>query len=245
MEVLKSLEKLSLFPVIGLEIEFYLSNPELAKVISCKCTEKCSLFAQIEKEKGQNQFEIKTVPTSNIFSLITELSVIKKTVEEISQLNQAKVNFLAKPFLDKPGNALHVHVNLVDNSGFNLFEDKNYLLWVVSGLCSFIKPSMAVFAPNVKCYWRYQYPDKNTPTTISWGYDNRTTALRVISNRIEHRVPCAKSDIKSVINEILKGVLHGIKEKNKIPPIHGIASRNQADLLPMTFSEAKRHQNKN
>ena len=244
LDILKSFKEVTLTPVVGAEIEFYLTDPNLVKLIAKRCKEKSKIFFKIENEKGLNQFEIQTFPTTNILLLTKDLLIIKKIVTNIAKENNSNADFSAKPFLDKPGNALHIHINLLNYEGLNTFKNKKHLLWAISGLCTSIKSSMLFFAPQVKCYNRYQYPDENTPTTISWGYNNRTTAIRVVSNRIEHRVPCADSDVEMVINEILKGIFSGIKEeKNSILPTYGIASKNkqQSDLLPMTFSESKRY----
>ncbi len=231
-------------PVIGIEIEFFFSNPKLIEEVKNSCKEKCKLFFEIEKEEGLNQYEIKTRPTTNISLLLQEEIIIKKIIQEIAQRNSCEVNFSAKPFLDQPGNSLHIHVNLLNKSGYNIFENKNYLMWAVAGLCKFMKSSMLIFAPEVECYKRYQYPDKNTPTTISWGYNNRTTAIRIVSNRIEHRVPCSNSHLESTIYEISKSILYGIENKEScMNPIYGVASDSIYNLkkLPITFSEAKRH----
>ena len=146
-----------------------------------------------------------------------------------------------------PGNALHVHLHLQDSNHYNLLEQKSYLSYIIAGLCASIQPSMLDFAPYVACYQRYQYPDHNTPTTISWGYNNRTTAIRVINNHIEHRVPCANSDPQVVIKKILEGAYEGIShKKHPIAPVYGIASQTKYNLQPlaMTLTEAKRYYNK-
>lgn len=237
-DIVAQFNAIDLSSVLGVELEFYLEQVKNLQLIIHKCQRECSLFATITEEKGKNQFEVQTKPTSDIAELILEMNSIKNII-----INSGG-DFSAKPFLNQPGNALHIHINLLDQAGRNLFMDKEYLLYSISGLCAAMKSSMVVFAPQVECYQRFQYPDSNTPTTISWGYNNRTTALRVIENRIEHRVPCANSNIEAVIAEILIATYCGLKAKNNpMGSIYGIASDNNynAKLLPMTLSEARRY----
>ena len=58
--------------------------------------------------------------------------------------------------------------------------------------------SMPFFAPSVNSYRRLVV-HSDAPTNTHWGYDNRTTALRVpdstpTSKRIENRVPGADAN---------------------------------------------------
>ena len=88
-----------------------------------------------------------------------------------------------------------------------------------------------------------------SPKNISWGYNNRTTALRLLKNfdgiaRIEHRVAGADADLLEVIAAILYGSYIGMKEK-MIPtsPIYGLGFDPQYNLIPLpaTLTEAKKN----
>ena len=70
------------------------------------------------------------------------------------------------------------------------------------------------------------------PSTVSWGGNNRTVALRVIApetsksqTRIEHRVASAAANIYCVVNAILESALEGIKREQypKIKRVYGNA----------------------
>ncbi len=243
MSVLKSFYEIGLTPVIGAELEFYLDQPKMIDLINNKCKKISSLFYQIENEKGLNQFEVKTRPSKNISLVKEEIHSIKKTIINTAIEEEANVDFSAKPFLDRPGNALQIHINLIDQKMSNIFTNKRHLLPAIAGLCSCMKASMLAFAPTPICYYRYQYPDENTPTTVSWGYNNRSAALRVIPGRIEHRVPCSDCDVEKTINEILKATLYGVTRTNFIPPTYGMAFKGMytGETLPMTFTESKRY----
>lgn len=236
-------------PVIGVEIEFYLSGSgNSIRYIIDECRRLSELFLSLSKEEGINQYEIKTLPSSDITHLINDVILLKEIVCNVSRKYGEYADFSAKPFEDMPGNALHVNLNLLDNDGVNVFKHKKYLLYAIAGLCKFMKCSMVYFAPHTSCYLRYQYPDNNTPTTISWGYNNRTTAIRVIAERIEHRVSSANSDVKQVVDCIVSAALYGMVKEEiiELNPIYGVAyhSRYLLEALPMTLTEARRHYKK-
>ncbi len=236
--------EISLSPAIGVEVEFYITQALTIEAMESACKKQSRLFYKIEKEKGENQYEIQLTHSTNIKQLIEEIYLVKKILEETAQKHGSEVDFSSKPYLDGPGNAFHINLSLHNN---NKKPEKKYSLYAIAGLCERMLGSMLDFAPYVTCYNRFQHPDINTPTTVSWGYNNRSTAIRVIDNRIEHRVPCADSIPEDVIIRVLEGALQGILNKRKpTEPVYGLASQKHYNLtnLPITFTEAKRCYNK-
>ena len=86
-----------------------------------------------------------------------------------------------------------------------------------------------------------------TPSSVSWGVNNRTTAIRITprergARRIEHRLSSANADLEKVISAIFASIHIGIKEKI-IPqePIYGNAFDEQytAEKLPQSLEEAQ------
>ena len=74
--------------------------------------------------------------------------------------------------------------------------------------------SMALLAPNVNSYRRFQ-PGMYVPTQASWGHNNRTVALRIPcgdrdNHRVEYRVAGADANPYLVMSTILAGILHGL-----------------------------------
>ena len=161
-------------------------------------------------------------------------------------------SFSAKPFVDQPGNALHVHLHLENSLGDNLYikkddQEAEILLHSIGGLCATMEQNMLIFAPYEEAYLRYRGDSIESPSKICWGGNNRSAAIRMpldekYNRRLEHRVACADSSSLEVINAILFGVLKGIKEKI-IPSekIYGNAFLEQYDypLLPQNLAEAK------
>ena len=76
-------------------------------------------------------------------------------------------------------------------------------------------------------------PDQFVPVNKSWGYNNRTVALRIPSGkdearRIEHRVASADANAYLTLASILTGVLYGIE--NKLQPTHFIEYGTNAGI---------------
>lgn len=239
--LLGKINRLNLFPVIGVEIEFYLTS-----VLDNPQDYFKSLGLYIEQEKGDNQFEIKIDYTKDIYACIAE-------IERIKSLIFSKVTLKAKPFLDQPGSAFHVHLHLENEKGDNLFmkEDQDeslLLLHSIGGLCSVMEKTMLLFAPYEDAYLRYRGDSLEAPSKICWGGNNRSAAIRIPiseknNRRIEHRVPCADSCAIEVISAILYGILTGIEKKINPPEkIYGNAFLEQYEFpqLPQNLVAAKK-----
>ena len=136
---------------------------------------------------------------------------------------------------DQPGNGLHIHLHLEEANGARAFFKKDEqmsdaLAWSLGGLLHHMRASMPIFAPTPESLLRFQQAGDHTPTTVSWGANNRSCALRLPDaapeqKRIEHRVPCADTDPQAVIAVILQAVHDGIKNQRLPgPQTYGNAS---------------------
>ena len=82
--------------------------------------------------------------------------------------------------------------------------------------------STLLFAPHLNSYERL-VPDKHAPTAISWGYENRTAAIRIpagnpAARRIEHRVAGGDVNPYLMLAAILGAALTGIEDEIEPPP---------------------------
>ena len=129
---------------------------------------------------------------------------------------------MAKPYREDAGSGLHVHLSLVDEKGDNVFDDGTevgtpVLRHAVGGLLETMPEAMALFAPNVNSYRRF-VPNLYVPTRRSWGYNNRSVAVRIpagagSSLRLEHRVAGADANPYLVLATVLAGVHHGSQHR--------------------------------
>lgn len=103
--------------------------------------------------------------------------------------------------------------------------------------------STLIFAPHHNSYRRLR-PDTHAPTTVCWGYENRTAAVRIpggpmAARRIEHRVSGADANPYLVLASVLGAAMHGI-DKQLSPPsaTKGNAYNSEAPQLPEQWSAA-------
>ncbi len=155
---------------------------------------------------------------------------------------------MAKPFGDHAGNGMHVHCSLVDDSGKNVFDDGSdqgtpLLRQAIAGCLATLADSMLMLAPNLNSFRRFQR-GSHAPMAPTWGYENRTVAVRVpadvpAATRIEHRVAGADASPYLVIAAILGGILHGIENQLEAPaPLDGNAYEQVPASLPRYWHDA-------
>jgi len=254
--------------VIATEIEFYLhgigKQLDAAQVIGRirgACDKADLPLASAEEERGPDQYEVAFLPSGDLARVGTDTERFKALMA--SEFGKV-ADFSAKPLADKPGSGLHVHVHLEDASGRNVFfrEEEAFsplLLNAIGGLLTFMNPCMVFFAPTEASYARITATTplqgmergkgdyNNSPTTVSWGTNNRSVAIRLptkpLHNKhLEHRVAGSDADATQVIAAILAGVHYGLKAKCEPgEPIYGDASLAQYALPPLAKSidEAK------
>ncbi|CAK8163466.1 glutamine synthetase [Candidatus Xenohaliotis californiensis] len=241
--ILMLYKNIKLIPMIGIELEFYLPNKKMK--ISDNSYANFNIY-EIVSEAAFGQFEAKFQHTTNIVSLIKNVQLFKKYFMKVHS-----ANFSAKPLVDKPGSSQHVNISFLKNNINILVKNNKLLCNAIGGLCELIPNSMIYFAPTQSSYMRYIHKCYHTPTTVSWGINNRTTAIRIVKTfnnnmdyRIENRLPGSDASTLSIISAILLAIYHGI-EKNLISkkPIYGLGDDPIYNLptIPMNLTEAKKY----
>ena len=173
---------------------------------------------------------------------------MKRAVKGVARKHGLDATFMAKPFANDSGNGLHVHFSVLDKSGRNLFavedgEGTRCLHHAMGGLLATMNDAMAVFSVNANSFRRFE-EGAFAPTTATWGWDNRNTALRVpdsdaAGTRIEHRVAGADAEPHLVIAAVLAGALHGIDNRiDPGEPVVGKAVPDDAVRLPVSWDDA-------
>ncbi|WP_372612461.1 glutamine synthetase family protein, partial [Halomonas sp.] len=187
------------------------------------------------KECAPGQFEINLIHCDDAMIACDSAVLLKRLIKGVALAHGFEATFMAKPYGLEAGNGTHVHISLLDEAGNNVFAaaDGNplgtaKLRQAIAGLIELMPASMAMFAPNINSFRRFQ-PGLYVPMAPNWGFDNRSVALRIPSGpnaarRIEHRVAGADANPYLLLATLLAGIDHGLAaELTPPPPVTGNA----------------------
>tara|TARA_B100001063_G_scaffold149903_1_gene139866 strand:+ start:142 stop:999 length:858 start_codon:yes stop_codon:yes gene_type:complete len=181
-------------------------------------------------ESGLGQFEV-NLNHGNALKIADDTWLFRQATRGVALKHKMRATFMAKPYAHEAGNGLHVHFSILDKNNENIFNNftnkgSECLLNAVSGCLNFMKDSTLIFAPNHNSYDRFS-TGAHAPTAINWGYENRTTAIRIpggpdIAKRIEHRVAGGDANPYLVLASILGAAINGMESKMEVEePISG------------------------
>ena len=202
------------------------------------------------KEAAPAQFEVNLRYCEDAIRAADHGLMLKRLVKGVAERHGLAATFMAKPYPDHAGCGLHIHVSLMNREGRNIFDDGGdrgtpALRHAVAGLLATMRETQALFAPNANSYRRFQ-EDSYAPTRPLWGYNNRTTAVRIPAGdgkarRIEHRVAGADANVHLAAAAVLAGMHHGLT-RNLDPgaPVEGNGYAEKAEPLPRSWAEALR-----
>lgn len=172
-------------------------------------------------EIGVAQFEINFMH-GNALALADQVFAFKRTVRQIALEHGLYATFMAKPYGDQPGSAMHIHQSVVDQTGNNIFVDESgqhndTFKHFIGGMQKYTPHCLSLYAPNINSYRRYS-PGYSAPANMEWGYDNRNVGLRVpdsppVATRVENRYPGADSNPYLAMAASLASGYLGIKGK--------------------------------
>jgi len=177
-------------------------------------------------EFGVGQFEINLRHVPDALQAADEACLLKRIVRGVARRHGFEATFMAKPFAEMSGNGCHVHFSLLDHDGRNVFDDgtgagSDALRSAVAGMLEAMPDLMTLYAPHMNSYRRMR-AESYAPTVPVWGYENRTTALRIpagdpAARRIEHRVAGADANPYLVVAAVLGSALLGMQRQFRAP----------------------------
>jgi glutamine synthetase len=200
------------------------------------------------KEYAPGQFEANLRHQTEVAKAADHAIFLKQIVKAAALAQGCEATFMAKPYADRVGSGLHIHMSVVDGSGRNIFDNgaddgSEQLRHAVAGLQALMPQSMALFAPNTNSFRRFQ-PGMFAPVNRRWGANNRSVGLRIPagpgeSRRVEHRVSGADANPYLALAAVLAGVHHGLSRKlDPGPPATGNVTREPDSALAFTIDEA-------
>jgi glutamine synthetase len=245
-------QELGLTPIIAAELEFYVlkrqphSHPTRSQDEMCMTYTMGSLAdpsglvrillryanqigldaTTAHHECGRGQYEI-NLNHGEALNAADRAFRFKHMVKEVAGCHGLLATFMGKPFADDAGSGLHLHLSLHDDRG-NRFFDPNaggglsqLARQFLAGVLEHAPALTALYCPTINSYKRL-VPGTLVPMAANWGWDNRTTYVRVPSERgqatrLELRAADAAANPYLVIAASLLAGLDGIK-RNLQPP---------------------------
>ncbi|MFC3995128.1 glutamine synthetase family protein [Nocardiopsis sediminis] len=172
-------------------------------------------------------------------------NVYRNGAREIAAQEGASITFMAKPNA-REGNSCHIHISLRGDDGAPVLAEGEGLSATgrhfLAGQLAALRELTLFLAPNINSYKRY-VPGSFAPTSVAWGVDNRTCALRLVGHggslRVENRVPGGDVNPYLAVAALIAGGLKGI-DKGLEPgePCTGNAYTSNAPTVPTTLREA-------
>jgi glutamine synthetase len=176
-------------------------------------------------EAGIGQLELNLVPTDPVQAADNVVRT-KQILYEVAVDKGMAVTFMAKPTASY-GSGMHIHHSLQLADGSSAFFDSNaphcrstLMQQWLGGLMATLPASVSFLCPTINSYRRFT-DFSAVPLAVSWGEENKSAALRLISHnasasRIEHRVGASDLNPYLAMAVILAGGLAGVK--NQLTP---------------------------
>lgn len=180
---------------------------------------------QIDHEDANGQFELNYTYTDCLTSC-DHFIFFKMAASEIANELGLICSFMPKPFADRPGNGMHMHLSIGDGKR-NLFQDKGdphglelsqLAYHFLGGLLAHGPAITALCAPTVNSYKRLVVGGSMTgatwaPAYISYGDNNRSCMVRVPKGRLELRLPDGACNPYLATAAVIAAGLDGIERQ--------------------------------
>jgi len=205
----------------------------------------------VESAKGECNFGQHEIAFKYDEALTTaDNHVIYKTgAKEIAAQDGYALTFMAK-FNEREGNSCHIHLSVRDKTtGAPVMaspDDNGELSTLgrqfVAGQLAHLRETSLMFAPNINSYKRF-VPGSFAPTSVAWGRDNRTCAVRLVgrghSLRYENRVPGGDINPYLAIAAMVAAGIDGVEKGMDLEPeLDGNAYVSDAPRVPHTMTES-------
>jgi glutamine synthetase len=175
---------------------------------------------------------------------------LKTAVKDIAAQQGLLATFIGKPFNDQGGSGTHLHLSLNrgERNAFDAPGDPDgvsaELRHFAAGVLEHATALMALLNPTINAYRRI-VPDSLAPTRANWGWDNRSTFIRIPperggATRLEIRVGDGAANPYLGIAALLAAGHDGLRRGLELPaPVVGDAYRTESGAeLPASLEAA-------
>ena len=180
---------------------------------------------QIDHEDSNGQFEI-NYTYADCLKSADDFIMFKMAASEIANAHGMICSLMPKPFSNRPGNGMHMHMSIGDGKK-TLFQDDSdktghglskLAYHFLGGLLAHAPAICALAAPTVNSYKRLVVGQSLTgatwaPAYISYGNNNRSTMVRIPYGRLELRLPDGGCNPYLTTAAVIAAGLDGIKRE--------------------------------
>ncbi len=262
-----------LVPVLGPELEFYLAHrphgswervlnktgrvyttgsmvdPDGVFLWMLRMIDQLNIGAFAgNHEFSPSQYEI-NLWHSDALDASDRTFMFKTAVKDLADRKGILATFMGKPWNDEGGSGFHVHFSVTDPDGTNKMHDGGselspVALSMIAGIIEHANALSAFTNSTINAFKRLG-PDTLAPYRANWGWDNRSTMVRIPpergqGTRLELRIGDGAANPYVVSAAVLAAALDGI-ERGLTPPaaLDGWTYEDEsAPVLPMTLSDA-------
>ncbi|MDN3718141.1 hypothetical protein QW131_00195 [Roseibium salinum] len=198
-------------------------------------------------EAAPGQFELNLHHRRNPLLAADDVVMLRRLVAGVARKHQLKASFMAKPFVEWPGNGMHVHVSMEDEKG-NFFADPDKggerLHFAINGL---FENHAGGVAPLHLHLQRLPPHAARAPMRLPRSAGASTTApLRCAFRHPARKPPAwstgsrgADANPYLVLTGILAGMMEGLRLKKDPPaPVTGNAYEKRKKRLTPWMDEA-------
>lgn len=158
-----------------------------------------------------------------------QLVMLKTFLRALALRQGRSVTYMPRWSEEADSQSIHLHMSLKDASGAPVFHDpaadhgmSRRFRHFLGGLQKYLGDMTLVFLPTVNAYRRFA-PGTFAPPGLTWGYENRTTALRVVGHdagslRVENRLPGSDTNPYLTVAATLAAGIAGILEEIEPAP---------------------------
>ncbi|SMC68320.1 glutamine synthetase family protein [Pedobacter africanus] len=181
----------------------------------------------LHTETGPGVYEA-AIKYAGVLAAADQAVLFKTAVKEIAYKHGLMATFMAKISENLPGCSGHVHQSLWDKSSKkNLFHDEKderkmsaLMKSYIAGQLHCLPEILPMIAPTINSYKRL-VEGAWAPTTLTWGIDNRTVALRALpgnakASRLETRVVGSDTNPYLAMAACLAAGLYGVQHNMKL-----------------------------
>ncbi len=224
-------------------------DSELMRDVWDSCRDFGIQLEGLHTETGPGVYEA-AICYNDALEAADQAALFKTTLKQIAHRHGIAVTFMAKCDASLPGASGHLHQSLW-RDGKNVFFDgrrkhgmSKLMTHYVAGQLKLMRDWTCLYSPTVNSYKRY-VPGLWAPLVPSWGVENRTCAIRIVSPgsesavRVEYRQTAADINPYVAIAATLGAGLWGIEKELELEAeTVGDPGTEGKDALPTSLRQA-------